>query len=194
MNPTLVFATNNQYKIEEIRAVLPHQFSIITLKEAGIVEDIPEPFDTLEENALTKAQTIYNITGSDCFSEDTGLEVKSLNGLPGVHSAHYAGKDRSPQKNMEKLLSELEGKTDRTARFRTVICLLIQGETHYFEGICEGLILEAPQGSGGFGYDPIFQPIGADTCFGEMSLEEKNRFSHRRKAVEGLVAFLNRLT
>lgn len=187
----LIFATNNQHKVEEIRAVLPPDFTIKTLKEAGIDVDIPEPHDTLQENAREKASTIYQLTGTDCFSEDTGLEVFSLDGEPGVKSARYAGEDKLFQKNIDKLLSKLEGKEDRTAQFRTVVCLMINGKEHFFEGICKGRILAEQKGGEGFGYDPVFVPDGADKTFAEMSLEEKNVFSHRRKAIDGLVLFLN---
>lgn len=191
---TIIFATNNQHKVDEVRAVLPASLQIITLKEAGIDIDIPEPHDTLEDNAREKAQTIYGLTNVDCFSEDTGLEVSALNGEPGVKSARYAGEDRSFSANMEKLLNNLAGKADRSARFRTVICLLLNGQEHLFEGICTGKILQAPQGGEGFGYDPVFMPDGATKSFAEMSMEEKNSFSHRRKAMDKLVAFLNTLS
>jgi XTP/dITP diphosphohydrolase len=189
----LIFATNNQHKISEIRQALPSWFSIITLSEAGIDTDIPEPHDTLQDNAAEKARVIHQMTGTDCFSEDTGLEVPALNNEPGVHSARYAGEDRSFQKNIEKLLFRLEGRTDREARFRTVICLLLGGKEHFFEGICPGRIAEQPSGAEGFGYDPVFVPEGAEKTFAEMSLEEKNSFSHRRKALDKLVVFLNDL-
>lgn len=190
----LIFATNNQHKADEIRAVLPSHFSIRTLKEAGIDIDIPEPHDTLQENAREKARTIYNLTGTNCFSEDTGLEVFALNGEPGVRSARYAGGERSFQQNIEKLLNKLNGKEDRTARFRTVVCLLLDGEEHFFEGICKGRIIAKQKGTEGFGYDPVFVPDGADLTFAEMSLSEKNDFSHRRKAIDSLVLFLNKMS
>jgi XTP/dITP diphosphohydrolase len=187
----LIFATNNQHKVDEIRAVLPSHFSVKTLKEAGIDIDIPEPHNTLQENAREKARTIYHLTGTNCFSEDTGLEVPSLNNEPGVKSARYAGEEKSFQKNTEKLLHNLAEKSDRTAQFRTVVCLVLNGEEYFFEGICRGRIIAAPKGNKGFGYDPVFVPDGADKTFGEMNLEEKNSFSHRRKAIDGLVSFLN---
>ena len=189
----LVFATNNQHKIDEIKAVLPASFQIITLKEAGIDIAIPEPYETLQENAREKAVTIQQLTGTDCFSEDTGLEVFSLNGEPGVRSARYAGEEKSFLKNIDKLLHELRGKADREAQFRTVVCLLLDKKEYYFEGICRGKIIAAPKGGKGFGYDPVFIPDGAEKTFAEMSLEEKNKYSHRRKAVDGLVSFLNDL-
>lgn len=189
----LIFATNNQHKVDEIRAMLPDGPEMITLKEAGIDIDIPEPFDTLEANATNKSTVIYELTGTDCFSEDTGLEVDALNGEPGVRSARYAGEDRSFNSNIEKLLTNLAGKADRTARFRTVISLIMGGTERLFEGICEGKIIATPQGDNGFGYDPIFVPDGSNKTFAEMTTIEKTEFSHRAKATLKLVAFLNNL-
>lgn len=189
----IVFATNNQHKVKEIRSALPEDISIITLREADIDVDIPEPHETLEENAAEKARTIFRLTGLDCFSEDTGLEVTALDNAPGVHSARYAGDEKSFDRNTEKLLANLEGKTDRSARFRTVICLILQGKEHYFEGRCEGRIAGEPGGSQGFGYDPVFIPEGSDKTFAQMGMAEKNRFSHRKKATDMLVVFLNRI-
>jgi XTP/dITP diphosphohydrolase len=188
----LIFATNNQHKVNEIRAVLPSHFSVITLKEAGIDIDIPEPHDTLQDNAREKAITIYDLTGTACFSEDTGLEVEALNGEPGVKSARYAGDNKSSRDNIDKLLQNLQDKKDRTAQFRTVVCLIRDGIEYFFEGLCRGRIIAAQKGTEGFGYDPVFVPDGADKTFAEMSLEEKNLFSHRRKAIDGLVLFLNK--
>ena len=191
----LVFATNNQHKVEEIRAVIENKLQIITLKEAGITIDIPEPYDTLEENAAGKSRAIFEMTGINCFSEDTGLEVWALNGEPGVKSARYASMSniQSFDANIEKLLSNLADKPDRTARFRTVISLLIAGKETLFEGICEGKIVGQKRGSQGFGYDPVFIPEGSTKTFGEMEMNEKNQYSHRKKATEKLVAFLNSL-
>lgn len=189
----LIFATNNQHKVDEIRSVLGKKLEIITLKEAGIDKDIPEPFDTLHENASAKSRTIYELTGINCFSEDTGLEVTALNGEPGVKSARYAGNNRSFDANIEKLLSNLAGKANRSARFRTVISVIIDNKETLFEGICEGKITERSIGTNGFGYDPVFIPNGSGKTFAEMNMEEKNSFSHRRKATEKLVAFLNNL-
>ncbi|MCW3074865.1 MAG: rdgB [Flaviaesturariibacter sp.] len=189
----IIFATNNKHKVDEIRSVLPAALEIITLKEAGIDIDIPEPHDTLEDNAREKARTIYRLSKVDCFSEDTGLEVEALNGEPGVKSARYAGENRSFSANIDKLLYNLQGKENRNAHFRTVICLLLNGQEQLFEGICTGKIIEAQQGTQGFGYDPVFVPDGSDRTFAQMTMEEKNRFSHRRKATDGLVAFLNTL-
>ena len=189
----LIFATNNRHKTEEIQSLVPPRFTIITLREAGIETDIPEPHDTLEENAAEKAATIYRLTGQNCFSDDTGLEVESLNGKPGVHSARYAGEEKSFAKNVEKLLTRLKDEKNRTAVFRAVICLYWNGERHFFEGVCPGRITEGPRGSEGFGYDPVFVPEGAQKTFAEMSLAEKNKFSHRGKAIYKLVEFLNLL-
>lgn len=189
----LIFATNNQHKVDELRSLITREFNIITLKEAGIDIDIPEPYNTLEENAAGKARTIFDLTGTDCFSEDTGLEVASLNGEPGVKSARYAGENRSFDANIDKLLINLAGKPDRSARFRTVISLLIQGKETQFEGICEGQIINERKGTQGFGYDPVFIPTGSHKTFAEMSLAEKGKYSHRAKATEKLVAFLNTL-
>jgi len=189
----LIFATNNQHKVDEIRSVVGNNLDIITLKEAGIDIDIPEPYDTLEENASGKSRTIFELTGTNCFSEDTGLEVTALNGEPGVKSARYAGDNRSFDANIDKLLSNLAGKPGRTARFRTVISLLIDGTETKFEGICDGQIIEEKRGGQGFGYDPVFIPTGSDKTFAEMDMKEKNQFSHRKKATEKLVAFLNSL-
>ena len=190
---TLIFATNNDHKAEEIRALLENQVSIITLKEAGIDKDIPEPFDTLEENARAKSTAIYEWKAMDCFGEDTGLEVYALGMEPGVKSARYAGDGRSPEDNMDKLLKKMEGLKDRRARFRTVISLLIDGKENLFEGICEGRITEGKKVSQGFGYDPVFIPEGAGKSFAEMTMEEKGRYSHRGIAVQKLVAFLSSL-
>ncbi len=190
MSITIIFATNNLHKIQEIKKIVPPDFNIITLAEAGINEDIPEPYDTLEENASAKSSYIHQHTQQNCFSEDTGLEVTALNGEPGVKSARYAGESRNFNDNVNKLLRHLQGKTDRSARFRTVISLIWNKEEYYFEGICEGNINSAPRGNLGFGYDPVFVPGGSHTTFAEMSLDEKNLYSHRRKATDKLLAFL----
>jgi XTP/dITP diphosphohydrolase len=189
-----IFATNNQHKAEEIRYALGNDFEIQTLKEAGIDIDIPEPYDSLEENASEKSGTIYRLTKTNCFSEDTGLEVYVLNGEPGVKSARYAGANKSFDANIEKLLTNLANKPGREARFRTVISLIIDGKETLFEGICEGQIINEKKGSLGFGYDPVFVPNGSAKTFAEMDLEEKNKFSHRTKAAEKLVAFLSERT
>lgn len=189
-----IFATNNQHKVDEIRSVVGKELEIITLKEAGIDIDIPEPYDTLEENASGKSRSIYEMTGTNCFSEDTGLEVIALGGEPGVKSARYAGDNRSFDANIEKLLINLAGKAERAARFRTVISLLIDGRETQFEGICEGRIIDQKRGNQGFGYDPVFIPDGSAKTFAEMEMEEKNQLSHRKKATEKLVVFLNNLS
>lgn len=186
----LIFATNNKHKVEELKSLLNGAFGIVTLKEAGIEQDIPEPHATLEGNAGEKSKTIYKLTGQDCFGEDTGLEVEALNGEPGVKSARYAGEPTSFEKNVAKLLTNLEGVSTRRARFRTVISLILNGEEHLFEGICNGRITEQPTGNEGFGYDPVFVPDGATKSFAEMNLAEKNQYSHRAKAVQQLTDFL----
>jgi XTP/dITP diphosphohydrolase len=190
----LIFATNNQHKVEEIRSVIRNSFvQIVTLKESGIDIDIPEPYDTLEENASNKSKTIYALTGTNCFSEDTGLEVNALHGEPGVKSARYASEEKSFDKNIKKLLDNLDGLNDRRAKFRTVISLIIDGNENLFEGICTGAIIHSKRGDGGFGYDPVFVPDGSVHTFAEMNIEEKNKFSHRKKATDKLVQYLNGL-
>lgn len=189
----LIFATNNQHKVDEIRHNIGDKFELLTLKEAGINIDIPEPHDTIEANASEKSKVIYEMTKTDCFSEDTGLEVAALNGEPGVKSARYAGEGRSSDDNITKLLSKLEGIDDTSARFKTVISIIIEGTEHLFEGICNGKIIRERKGAGGFGYDPVFVPEGADKTFGEMTLAEKDGYSHRAKATQKLVTFLNNL-
>lgn len=188
---TIIFATNNRNKVQEIRSVTGGKFNIVTLEEAGINIDIPEPHDTLEANAVEKAMTIYRLTGENVFSEDTGLEVAALNGEPGVKSARYAGDAKDFNANVDKLLNALAAASDRSARFRTVICLQWNGQQHLFEGICEGEIIGERRGSKGFGYDPVFVPKGSNKSFAEMEIDEKNIFSHRRKATDQLVAFLH---
>lgn len=189
-NNRILFATNNAHKIDEIRAAIGHLVTVTGLSEAGFHMDIPEPYDTLQENAREKSSVVYALTGMSCFSEDTGLEVLSLNGEPGVKSARYAGEGRASADNIVKLLDNLKGKTDRRARFRTVISLIWKGMEHVFEGICEGEIVESPRGKEGFGYDPVFVPAGSTKTFAEMTIEEKNRYSHRKKAADQLVSFL----
>ncbi|MBX2925641.1 MAG: RdgB/HAM1 family non-canonical purine NTP pyrophosphatase [Chitinophagaceae bacterium] len=186
----IIFATNNGHKADEIRAMLPGDFEIVTLKDAGLNIDIPEPHDTLEENAREKSATIYKLTGQDCFGEDTGLEVEALNGEPGVKSARYAGEQRDFDANIHKLLNNLKGKSSRKARFRTVVSLMLGGKEHQFEGICNGTIIENGRGSDGFGYDPVFVPENENRTFAEMTLDEKNQYSHRSKAVSQLIQFL----
>ena len=191
----IVFATNNQHKLSEVRQILGNRFDVVGLADIGCFEDIPETAETLEGNALQKAHYVKEHYGYDCFADDTGLEVAALNGSPGVHSARYAelfgsGATHDADANMNLLLKNLEKKTDRSARFRTVVALLYQGEELLFEGICPGTILRERHGHEGFGYDPIFQPSGYDHCFAEMSAEEKNAISHRGRATQKLATFL----
>lgn len=188
---TLIFATNNQNKVDEIRLVLGNIFNIVTLKEAGIDIDIPEPHDTLEANASEKSKVIHTITHKNCFSEDTGLEVEALNGEPGVKSARYAGEGRSFEHNIEKLLQNMEPFKNKKARFKTVISLILNDKEFLFEGLCPGHIIHDKRGRNGFGYDPVFIPEGSNRTFAEMTMEEKSMFSHRKKAMEKLIAFLN---
>lgn len=190
----LLFATNNQHKIDEIRASVGHLVEVVGLKEAGIDIDIAEPHNTLEANASEKSSAIFALTAMSCFSEDTGLEVEALNGAPGVHSARYAGPGRSSEHNIDKLLEGLEGIDNRAARFRTVISLIWAGTEYLFEGVCEGRILPGRRGISGFGYDAVFVPDASDWSFGEMDIKEKNIYSHRRKAADKLVSFLQEQT
>lgn len=189
---SLIFATNNRHKVDEVRSILGEQFQLITLEEAGIFIDIPEPHATLEENAREKSSTIYQLKGMDCFSEDTGLEVDALRGEPGVKSARYAGENCSFDDNIEKLLKAMEGQPHRRAQFRTVFSLIEQGREIQFQGICEGIIAPHRLGKSGFGYDPVFIPNGSSKSFGEMSTQEKNIFSHRRKAMNKLLDYLQK--
>jgi len=189
-NNVLIFATNNQHKIEEIRSVIGNQFKIVTLKEAGIDFDIPEPHDTIEGNASEKSKTIFNLTKQNCFGEDTGLEVDALNGEPGVKSARYAGDEKNFDANIDKLLTKLNGINNRIAQFKTVISLMWNAKEYLFEGITQGNIIHERKGSNGFGYDSIFVPEGNNKTFAEMELSEKNIFSHRRKATDKLIEFL----
>ena len=190
MKRKLVFATNNAHKLEEVSAIIDSRFEIHSLAEIGCHEDIPETAHTLEGNALLKARYIYEKYGYDCFSDDTGLEVDALNGAPGVRSARYAGEERDAQANMRKLLSELKAKSNRNARFRTVVALILNGEEFLFDGVVEGKILEEKRGDGGFGYDPIFVPDGFDETFAQLDAEVKNDISHRGKAIRKLAEFL----
>jgi XTP/dITP diphosphohydrolase len=189
----LVFATNNSNKLTEVQEMISDEIQLLSLKDIGCMEDIPETANTLEGNAKIKANHITNNYGYNCFADDTGLEVKSLNGDPGVYSARYAGYSRNANHNMDKLLANLSDKADRSAQFRTVITLILDGQSYDFEGICKGKILSEKRGKKGFGYDPIFQPEGYEISFAEMNLEEKNRISHRKRAVEKLVEFLRNL-
>ena len=189
----LVFATNNAHKLEEVRQILGDRFVIRSLKEIGCTEDIPETGDTFQDNALQKARYVKEHYGYDCFADDTGLEVTALGGAPGVHSARYAGNHDS-EANMTKLLHELEKKTDRSAQFRTVVALLLNGQEVLFEGIVKGRIAtERHYGDGGFGYDPLFIPDGYSETFSQMTPESKNMVSHRGRAVRKLADYLKQL-
>lgn len=187
----LVFATNNKHKLEEIQAILGSKIDILSLDDINCHEDIPETADTLEGNAQIKAQFVYDHYHLDCFADDTGLEVEALNGAPGVFSARYAGGEgHDSEANMKKLLSEMQDKTNRKARFRTVIAFIEQGEIRLFEGIVNGCITEEKHGDSGFGYDPIFRPDGFSETFAEMGNEAKNQISHRANAVKKLCEYL----
>jgi XTP/dITP diphosphohydrolase len=186
----LCFATNNQHKLSEVKAAAQGTFEIISLEELSVLEELPETQDTLEGNALQKALFVFNKTSVPCFADDSGLEVNALHGAPGVFSARYAGPQRNSSDNIKKLLTALAPDSDRRAQFRTVIALVGFGEPQLFEGIVEGSITKAPRGAAGFGYDPIFQPSGYSTTFAEMTLDEKNKLSHRARAVSKLVGYL----
>lgn len=186
----LVFATNNAHKLEEVRAILGTDMEILSLQDIGCADNIPETADSLEGNALLKAQYISQKYGVDCFADDTGLEIDALNGAPGVYSARFAGEEHDSQKNMQKVLALLADATCRQARFRTVIALIQGGETRYFEGTVNGRIAQEQTGIAGFGYDPIFIPDGYDRSFAELGADEKNRISHRGIAVRKLADFL----
>lgn len=189
----IVFATNNAHKLQELRQMLGDRYEVLCLTDIGCHEDIPETADTIEGNARMKAEYVKKHYGYDCFSDDTGLEIDALGGEPGVYSARYAGPGHDSEANIDKVLKKLDGVKERTARFRTAIVLLQGGEMHLFEGQVEGVILTERHGTGGFGYDSIFQPVEGDgSTFAQMSPEEKNRISHRGRAVAKLVEFLNR--
>jgi XTP/dITP diphosphohydrolase len=187
----LVFATNNLNKLKEVQSLMPKRIKLLSLKDIGCFEDIPETQNTIEGNAIQKAAYIKTHYGYDCFADDTGLEVDALNGAPGVYSARYAGEQRDANDNMDKLLKALENIDNRNAQFKTVIALHLNGNLQTFTGICEGEITVTKHGKKGFGYDPIFQPLGYNQTFAEMGLELKNAIGHRGKAVSQLVAFLN---
>lgn len=187
----IVFASNNLHKIREINNVLGDSFKLLSLRDIGMDEDIPENEPTLEGNALHKARFIHKATGMNVFADDTGLETEALNGEPGVHSARFAGENKDSEANIDKLLSLLENKTSRKARFRTVIALILEGKEYLFEGIVAGEIITRRRGRMGFGYDPIFVPDGRNSTFAEMDLDEKNKISHRARAFAGLKSFLS---
>ncbi len=188
----LIFATNNRHKLEEVAAKINDEIQLLTLEDIGCKDDIEETGSTFEENAGIKSRYVYNQYHLNCFGDDSGLIVDALNGEPGVYSARYAGEHGDHAANINKVLEKLKGARDRKARFKTVVSLIWDGDEHLFEGIVEGTIRHQPVGSGGFGYDPIFQPDGYNITFAEMSLEEKNKISHRAKAMEKLITFLNK--
>ncbi len=185
----LVIASNNKGKIREINALIS-DITLLSLQDIGFTDEIPEPFHTFEENALTKAQTIYQYSEKNVFADDSGICANALNGEPGVFSARYAGLPTDDENNLQKLLHELADKEDKTAYYKAVICLLWEGEPYFFEGVCNGRIIPQKQGEGGFGYDPIFVPDGYDQTFAELPLDIKNTISHRGKAVRAMVDFL----
>jgi len=187
---TLVFASNNEHKIREIKSLLGHSFSLLSLNDINFGEDIPEEEPLIEGNALAKARYVYNSTGMNVFADDTGLEIAALDGLPGVHSARFAGGNKDSSANIEKVLSLLGKTKNRKARFRTVIALILEKKEYLFEGIVNGTIISEIKGTGGFGYDPIFVPEGKNLTFAEMGLNEKNTISHRARAFEKLREFL----
>lgn len=189
----IVFATNNAHKLDEVRQVVGEEFEIVSLRECGIVEDIPENEPTLEGNALAKARFIYDRTGFNCFADDTGLEVDALGGEPGVRSARYATDGHDDEANKRLLLERLQGEENRAAQFRTVVALIMGGKEYLFEGIVRGEIALEQHGEGGFGYDPLFFPEGGDLTFAQMSSEEKNAISHRGRAVRKLAEFLQQM-
>lgn len=188
----IVFATNNKHKLAEMRQIMDGIYTVLSLDDIGCHEEIVEDADTIQGNAKIKADFITNKYHKDCFADDTGLEVEALDGAPGVYSARFAGEHCTYQDNVDKLLSALKGVENRKAAFRTVIALNLNGETHYFEGRCDGEITKAQRGEGGFGYDPIFQPDGFDLTFSELGIAEKNKISHRGRATQKLIAFLKK--
>lgn len=191
MKEKWLFASHNQHKVEEIRAMLPSSITLLSLTDIGCIDEIPETAHTIEGNALIKAQYIYDKYGYSCFADDTGLEIEALNNEPGVYSARYAGADKNALANMEKVLTKLGDKESRKAHFKTVIALIEEDGTEVlFEGIVEGQILKHPKGDAGFGYDPIFKPIGYNLSFAELTADEKNKISHRGQAVKKLITYL----
>lgn len=193
MKPTLLFATNNAHKLAEAASILKDTCEVTALSSIGCTDDLPEERDTLEGNALQKAQYIHDRYGINCFADDTGLEVEALGGAPGVYSARYAGPACVAADNMAKLLAEMKGCSNRKARFRTVIALILDGQTYTFEGIVNGSILESQTGTAGFGYDPLFQPEGVDKSFAAMDSIDKNAISHRGRALQQMAYFLTTL-
>jgi XTP/dITP diphosphohydrolase len=190
MDLRLVFATHNEHKAREIQSIMPQGVHILSLDDIGCEEEIPETGATLEENALIKANYVFQNYGMNCFADDTGLEIDALNGEPGVYSARYAGPEKNAEANMQKVLEKLGSSYEREARFKTSIALILHGEEHLFDGVVEGRITYEAKGNSGFGYDPIFEPENHGRTFAEMSLEEKNTMSHRARAIEKLIHFL----
>lgn len=190
MAEDIVFVTGNKHKAEEIRPLMPTRFNLLSLKDIHCYDDIPETADTLRGNAWLKASYVFEHFGKNCFADDTGLEIDALNGDPGVFSARYAGNDASHAENVSKVLDKIRGAKNRSARFRTFICLILDGRRYFFEGRVEGEILENPTGADGFGYDPIFRPTGNQMSFAEMTLREKNSISHRGRAMKKMLDFL----
>lgn len=188
----LVFSTNNEHKLEEVRDILGKYYHILSLKDIGDETDIPETGETLEENAMIKAEYLWTKYKCNCFADDTGLEVEALNNAPGVYSARYAGEQKNSADNVAKLLRELDGVDNRRARFRTVIALIRDGKKYLFEGKIDGVIIDTAKGNNGFGYDPVFLPDGYTQTFAELNLDEKNKISHRAKAVQQLALFLRK--
>lgn len=188
----IVFATNNQHKLEEVRAIVGKYFNVLSLADINCCEDIPETGSTFEENALQKARYVFEKYGYDCFADDSGLEVSALDNAPGVFSARYAGEPTDSQRNIEKLMHNMQGVSHREAQFRTVIALLYEGEQLLFEGCIKGVIIDTLRGDKGFGYDPVFRPCGYEETFAEMSSEQKNKISHRALATNQLIEYLLR--
>jgi XTP/dITP diphosphohydrolase len=188
----LVFASNNQGKLREIQSLLANNFQLRTLKDCGITEELPEPFFTFQENAWSKANYVFEKTGENCFAEDSGLVVPALDGAPGVWSARYAGEPSNDENNNQKLLASIKNISNKSAYYQAVICLILLGQTHYFEGKCWGHLTPAPKGDSGFGYDPLFIPDGYNITFAEKNPDLKNQISHRAKATIQLAAFLNK--
>jgi XTP/dITP diphosphohydrolase len=193
MTSKLVMATANQNKIKEIKKKLGEAYQFLSLPDIGCTEDIPETQPTIEGNALQKARYVYEKYGYNCFAEDTGLEIEALGGRPGVKTARYAGEDKNDTNNINKVLGELEGQANRNARFKTVVALIIDGEEHLFEGLAPGSITTEPIGEDGFGYDPVFQPEGYEITYAQMDMQEKNKISHRAKAIAKLKEYLDQL-
>lgn len=189
----LIFATHNAHKSEEVKSIIANHFKVVNLSDINFYEDIPETGNTFKENALQKAQYLHDKLGCNCFADDSGLSVDALGGEPGVFSARYAGEPSDMQRNIEKLLANIKDKENRKAQFTTVIAVILDGNTHFFEGVIHGTIIDTPRGDGGFGYDPIFVPDGYQETFAELSSDEKNKISHRAIAMQKFKKFINSL-